>query len=116
MIHKEFWGILFLVFVAWIFVPGDANQRITNGCRPIGWLGNVVVSVSSLAIPSSQETVQRGFDRFEYGCRFTAWRLLYQDEYNRSLSASTEAAASAASAAPTAKPKAVPPPQKDASK
>lgn len=93
MIHKEFWGILFLVFVGWIFLPGQPNDRIAHACRPIGWTGNVVVSVSSLVLPNNQQVVQRWFDKFEYGCQYTTWRLIYQDDYNKEQAALKEAAA-----------------------
>lgn len=87
MIHKEFWGILFLIFVGWIFVPGHPTTRIEHACRPVGWGGNVVTSLTSLAVPSQQAVVQRWFDKFEYGCQYTTWRLIYQDEYNESVQA-----------------------------
>lgn len=83
MIHKEFWGILFLIFVGWIFVPGHPTTRIDHACRPIGWGGNIITSVSSLAMPAQQQTIQKWFDKFEYGCQYTVWRLIYQDQYNQ---------------------------------
>jgi len=85
MLHKEFWGLLFLAFVVWIFVAGDGAARIERGCRPIQWAGNVMVSVTALAVPSQQAGVKRWVDKSEYACRYTAWRLFYQDEYLRYL-------------------------------
>jgi len=82
MLHKEFWGLLFLGFVAWIFVSANPNERIERVCRPVGWSGNVVVSLSALIVPAEQKTVQSWFDKLEYGCRYTAWRLMYQADYN----------------------------------
>lgn len=99
MLHKEFWGILFLVLVGWIFLPGHPNDRIDHACRPIGWTGNVVTSVSSLVLPNHQQTVQGWFDKFEYGCEYTIWRLIYQDDYNKE-----QAALRAAEEAKKAKP------------
>lgn len=83
MLHKEFWGLVFLGFVFWIIAAADPNQRIQNGCRPIGWTGNVVTSLSALVLPKQQVTVQKWFDDVEYGCRFTVWRLFYQEDYNK---------------------------------
>jgi hypothetical protein len=117
MIHKEFFGMLFLLFVGWVFISGTPNERIDNFCRPIGWTGNAVTSLSALAIPSQQETVKGWFDKFQYGCRYMTWRLFYQDEYNKFIkakglspapekatvpAAGAEQAASAASAASAA--------------
>lgn len=82
MIHKEFWGILFLIFVGWIFIPGQPDTRIAHACRPVGWSGNVVTSLASLVLPAQQARTQHWFDKFEYGCQYTVWRLIYQDEYN----------------------------------
>jgi hypothetical protein len=85
MLHKEFWGLLFLGFVVWIFMAGDGVLRIERGCRPVAWAGNIVVSVTALVLPSQQSTVKRWVDKTEYGCRYTAWRLFYQDDYNRAM-------------------------------
>lgn len=100
MIHKEFWGILFLLFVGWIFIPGTPNTRIEHACAPIGWSGNVVTSLSALALPNTQQTAQRWFDKFEYGCQYTVWRLIYQDEYNKWAAANNKPLAGQVAKAP----------------
>lgn len=82
MLHKEFWGLLFLSLVVWIFIAGTPDKRIENACRPVGWAGNVVTSLSALVIPSQQQTTQVWFNKIEYGCRYLTWRLFYQDAYN----------------------------------
>lgn len=83
MLHKEFWGLVFLSFVVWVVVlAGTPTKRIERVCRPIGWGGNVVTSLAALVLPSQQKNVQGWFDKLEYGCRYTTWRLFYQDEYN----------------------------------
>lgn len=90
MLHKEFWGLLFLGFVFWVILAANPTQRIENVCRPIGWTGNVVTSASALVMPAQQATIQGGFDKVEYGCRYTVWRLFYQDAYNQWLNSSGE--------------------------
>lgn len=85
MLHKEFWGLIFLGFVVWVFMAGDGTSRINRGCRPIHWVGNVVVSVTALVLPSQQEGVRHWSNKLEYGCRYTAWRLFYQDAYNEAM-------------------------------
>lgn len=89
MLHKEFWGLLFLGFVVWFMAAATPSGRIENACRPVGWTGNVVVSLSALVLPAQQQKVQGWFDKLEYGCRYMAWRLFYQDAYNQ-WKASTE--------------------------
>jgi hypothetical protein len=83
MLHKEFFGLIFLGFVFWIIAATTPGQRIENACRPVGWTGSVITSMSALVLPSQQGTVQGWFDKVEYGCRYTAWRLFYQDAYNK---------------------------------
>jgi len=83
MLHKEFWGLLFLAFVVWIFTASSPSIRIENACRPIGWSGNVIVSLSALAMPAHQTKVQGWFNSIEYGCQYTVWRLFYQEAYNK---------------------------------
>ena len=104
MLHKEFWGLLFLAFVVWVFIAGDPNERIARACKPIGWTGNVITSMAALASPDYQQDTQRWFDGFEYGCRFIVWRTNYQEDNNAeqqkaAAAASAPSAASAASAA-----------------
>jgi len=110
MLHKEFWGLLFLGFVVWIFMAGDGSTRINRGCRPIAWGGNVVVSLTALALPSQQAGVKRWVDKVEYGCRYSAWRLFYQDDYNRVLEKQQAAGASAKSSASASTPTKAPAP------
>jgi hypothetical protein len=83
MLHKEFWGLLFIGFVVWMMAAATPGLRIENGCRPVGWTGNVVTSLSALVLPAQQTKVQGWFDKLEYGCRYTAWRLFYQEAYNK---------------------------------
>ena len=83
MLHKEFWGLLFLGFVFWIIAAASPQQRIENACRPVGWTGNVVTSLSALALPAQQKKVEGWFDKLEYGCRYMTWRLFYQEAYNQ---------------------------------
>lgn len=85
MLHKEFWGLLFLGFVFWIVIATSPTNRIERVCTPIGWGGNVVTSLSALVLPKQQGTIQGWFDKLEYGCRYMTWRLFYQDDYNEWL-------------------------------
>lgn len=85
MLHKEFWGLLFLVFVGWIFLASDGSTRIYRTCRPVGWAGNVAVSITAFVAPSQQSNVKRWMEKVDYGCQYTTWRLIYQDDYNRYL-------------------------------
>lgn len=102
MLHKEFWGLVFLAFVVWIFMSSDPQVRIARTCRPVLWTGNVATSLTALAVPSGQESVQKWSNKLDYSCRYTVWRLIYQDDYNKFLQDQPGAAATApaASSAP----------------
>lgn len=83
MLHKEFWGLVFLSFVVWIFIAATPSSRINHFCRPVGWAGNVVTSLTVLVLPSQETKIQGWFESLEYGCQYTTWRLFYQDDYNK---------------------------------
>lgn len=102
MLHKEFWGLLFLAFVVWVFIASDGSERINRVCKPIGWSGNLVVSLASLAAPDHAPAGQKWFDKFEYGCRYMTWRVIYQDEYNKYIAAQNGASAPAAASGASA--------------
>lgn len=104
MLHKEFWGLLFLAFVAWIILATTPTKRIDHACRPIHWVGNVITSGAALAVPTQQQTIQRWFDKLEYGCQYTTWRLFYQEEYNAWLAAEAKKAEALKAPAPVEKP------------
>ena len=92
MLHKEFWGLVFLGFVVWIFMAVDGSARIERGCRPVGWAGNVAVSLTALVLPKEQNAVKKGADKAEYSCRYATWRLFYQADYNRAIAERIETA------------------------
>lgn len=83
MLHKEFWGLVFLSFVVWIFIAASPSSRINHFCKPVGWAGNVVTSLTSLVLPSQDKVIQGWFESLEYGCQYTTWRLFYQEDYNK---------------------------------
>lgn len=82
MLHKEFFGLLFLAFIAYIFVAPNPSVRIERVCKPIPVVGNVLVSMTALILPQHQTTIQGWVSRFDYGCQYIVWRMLYQSEYN----------------------------------
>jgi hypothetical protein len=104
MLHKEFWGLLFLGFVVWIFMAGDGQARIARTCRPLLWTGNVAVSLTAFATASGAESVQKWSNKLDYGCRYAAWRLIYQDDYNKYLQGEQNGAVAIPAPAQTATP------------
>jgi hypothetical protein len=83
MLTKEFWGILFIVFVGWVLVAGQPSKRIDRVCAPVEWAGNFSTSLSALVVPQYQTTLNAWFDKVDYGCEYLVWRLLYQEDWNK---------------------------------
>lgn len=82
-LHKEFWGLLFIGFIAVVFLSTDPHNRIKRACSPISWVGNVVTSLTALVMPQHQERVDGWFDNLDYSCQYMTWRLFYQEDYNK---------------------------------
>lgn len=85
MLHKEFWGLLFLAFVGYVFFATSPSERMGRVCSPIDWVGNASTSLTALVTPQYQFNVQNAFDKVDYGCQFLLWRMFYQAEYNKYL-------------------------------
>src|SRR5579871_4512863 len=103
MLHKEIWGLTLLGFIVWAILTTDGSSRIHNACAPLGWLGNVGVSITALIASSQEEHVQHWVDRGQYSCEYTLWRLFYEKKYNnymRQQIAAAQAPAPVASSAP----------------
>lgn len=99
-LHKEFWGFLFLGFVALIFVSSDPKLRIERTCKPVVWVGNVVTSLTSLVMPQHQTRVDEWFGNLDYSCQYMTWRLFYQDDYNKWLESQKQTASAPVGVAP----------------
>lgn len=82
MLHKEIWGLILLGWIVWI-MTGTAAERLERACSPVGWTGNVTVSLAALATPAHQASVQKLFDKGTYGCQYIVWRLFYQGDYQK---------------------------------
>lgn len=77
----SFFAIAFIVWVGWIVLATSSEARIGRFCKPVLWTGNVATSVTALTVSKYQDNVESAFDSFDYGCRFSVWRLLYEDEW-----------------------------------
>lgn len=81
MLHKEIFGLTLLAFLLWIVFAADPSERITRVCRPMAWIGNGATSVAALTSPTYQKSVDGWFKGLDYGCRYSVWRLFYQEDY-----------------------------------
>ena len=84
MQHRPF-SLLFALAVfawaIWIVLATDGNLRIARGCEPVNWTGNVVVTLASVMNPTWEAGTQHFFDRSDYVCRLTLWRLFYEKSW-----------------------------------
>lgn len=84
MKHAPFSLIFFcsvMAWVGWIVLATDPNIRISHGCSPVGWVGNITVSLTAFVYPKGEGGVQHFFDRSEYACRYAVWRVVYEKQW-----------------------------------
>lgn len=74
-------GAAILIWMVWIFLATSQTHRIERICQPVLWTGNVFTSLVALTAPKYQDHIESGFASADYGCRYTVWRLLFEDKY-----------------------------------
>jgi len=77
----QFFGVLMVIFIGWVFIASDPAERMDRACRPVEWSGNMAVSLVALTYPSGQHRTQTAFDNLDYGCQYSLWRLFYESDY-----------------------------------
>lgn len=90
-----------LIFVMWVFGAPLPEERIARVCQPINWVGNIATSTTALSAENHTDTAVRWNDKLTYSCKYTVWRLFYQDAYNQAVKEGRVQAPAAASAAST---------------
>ena len=81
MQHKPFsllFALAVFAWVIWIVMATDASVRISRGCEPVNWTGNLTVTIAAVMDPTWEAGTQRFFDRTDYVCRLSLWRLFYE--------------------------------------
>ncbi len=73
--------LLTALYVGWIFIADNSQVRIERACAPTLWFGNVSTSLTALTLSEYQQNVEDGFKTVDYACRFTVWRLFFEQEY-----------------------------------
>lgn len=76
-------GGAILIYIGWIVFAGSATQRIERGCQPVNWAGNIAVSLVAFVEPSWEAGTKHAFSRGNYVCRYTIWRLIYGDRWQK---------------------------------
>lgn len=83
--------LLIAFFAGWVVIAGSAEKRIERVCEPAHWAGNIAVSITQLISFGSADSVQAFFDKSNYSCRFTVWRLIYEKDYLNEINSEKEA-------------------------
>jgi len=74
-------GILMVLWIGWIVLATSQEERIGRFCQPVIWTGNVATSLTALTVSKYQGNVEEAFDSFDYGCRYSVWRLFYEEQW-----------------------------------
>jgi hypothetical protein len=98
-VKEILFGIPLVIFVFWVFAAPLPSERIVRVCQPIHWAGNLVTSTTALASDKHTDTSVRWSDKMNYSCQYMVWRLLYQEDYNKAVTAGLVKPADGASAA-----------------
>jgi hypothetical protein len=74
-------GITTLWWIGYIFVAGDASERIDRTCAPIEVVfGRFVSSGTDLAMENSDD-VRGWFHKANYSCRYMVWNQFYGEDW-----------------------------------
>lgn len=80
-------GLPILVFIFWVFAAPVPQERISRGCEPVLWIGNIATSTAALSTEDHTATTVRWSDKLNYSCQYMVWRLFYQEQYNKAVAA-----------------------------
>lgn len=104
-IFTNIFGFLVSVLVAWwviaIFVVTSPQARMERTCAPVEWTGKVATSMSMLFNVKEGALIAtaNAFDNATYGCKFTVWRLFYEEDFKKSQAEQQKAQEEAEAAA-----------------
>jgi hypothetical protein len=82
-----FWFAALAAFLGWVMLSTSPNERFIRACAPVRWTGNVTLSIAAVLDPTGEAATKEFFDKSDYVCRYTFWRLFYghawEQEQNR---------------------------------
>lgn len=75
-----------IVFVLWVSFASDVYGKFDRACAPVDKFGNFMTSMVGLLFDSgAAEASDKWWERADYGCEYTLWRLFYEEDYQREL-------------------------------
>lgn len=70
-----------IVFIAWIFIPGEPTERSNRACSPVLWTGKFVVATTDLIDADLSAPTTRFFEEANYSCRYVVWKTFYYEAW-----------------------------------
>jgi hypothetical protein len=89
-IFTNIFGFMVSILIGWwviaIFVVTSPQERLERTCAPVAWTGKVATSMSMLfnVNEGGLNATAVAFDNATYGCKFTVWRLFYEEDFKKS--------------------------------
>jgi hypothetical protein len=82
-------SIALMAWVVWVAFTSSPMERLERTCAPATWMGKAGTSIAMLADDSERSVgpVRDAFVRMNYGCKFTLWRVFYEDDWKRAQAA-----------------------------
>jgi hypothetical protein len=79
-------SLFLMAWVVWVAFTSSPAERLERSCAPTIWVGKLSTSVAMLADDSggSVAPMRDWFERTNYGCKFTLWRVFYEEDWKRS--------------------------------
>lgn len=75
-----FWSVGMLIFVFWLMIPTESNDRLERACKPTQWVGGIGVSVLEVFQDNWARGFQNSVDKADYTCRHVLWNAFYKKE------------------------------------
>ena len=113
-IFTNIFGAIVSLFIGvWfigIFIVTSPQDRMEKTCAPVEWLGSIATSMSMLFNVDEKTlgSTKAMFVSGTYGCKFTVWRLFYEQDWKAEQAAAAQKKAeeeAAAAKRPDAKPR-----------
>lgn len=78
-------SLFLMAWVVWVAFTSSPMERLERSCAPTIWVGKLSTSVAMLADDSGRSVapMRDWFERTNYGCKFTLWRVFYEEDWKR---------------------------------
>lgn len=74
---------LFLIWVGWVFIGANPNQRMERACTMVSGPGYFLASLASAANTDWGGAIQIWTNNAAYRCQLTLWNFNYAEEWKK---------------------------------